>query len=101
MTQNIENLIKIDMENEKEVRNFIDSFEIPMVKVEIPQIFGTKVSDYHDLRSIQQEIKESIGLDYEYEEITGSRYEGIFWMKGTPKPIDYIKAIQQTYKFDS
>jgi len=101
MTQNIENLIKIDMENEKEVRNFIDSFEIPMVKVEIPQIFGTKVSDYHDLRSIQQEIKESIDLDYEYEEITGSRYEGIFWMKGTPKPIDYIKAIQQTYKFDS
>lgn len=50
MKQNIENFSKIDMGNEKEVRNFIDSYEIPMVKIEVPQIFGTRVSDYHDLR---------------------------------------------------
>lgn len=94
---------ELDMENEKEVREFIDSFEIPMIKVKIPQIFGLRVGDYHEFSSIQHDIEKSIGLEYDYEEVghSGEGYEAIFWLKSTPKPVDYIKAIEKTYEFDS
>lgn len=58
------------------------------MKVDIPTVFEHVCEDYHDFDDIQRVLKETLGLNYKFEEVGwDSGYHAIFWLGKRPSKI--------------
>jgi len=75
----------------------LETYNAPKVSVDVPANFEIDVRDYHEFNHIKYLLKDTIGLDYNFEEVgCDGHYHAVFWMG--EKPVDLIEATKKTYE---